>query len=111
MVGKIHADAHAMLASHLNALLGAFLMLGVAWTLPMLRYGPKGQMRLAWAFVVATWANWLITAIKAFLFVSGVDKTGEPKNDAVFGALMVLVILPSLAAAIAWAVGFARKKA
>ncbi|HEY1959690.1 MAG TPA: hypothetical protein VGH28_28970 [Polyangiaceae bacterium] len=110
MVGKIHADAHAMLASHLNALLGAFLMLGVAWTLPMLRYGSTGKRRLAWALIVATWGNWIITAAKAFLFVSGVDKTGEPKNDAIFGALMVIVILPSLGAAIAWAVGFGGKK-
>src|SRR6185503_21135466 len=67
MVGKIHADAHAMLASHLNALLGAFLMLGVAWTLPMLRYGPVGQRRLAWAMILANYANWFITAVKSFL--------------------------------------------
>jgi len=111
MVGKIHADAHALLASHLNALLGAFWMLGVGWTLPMLRYGAVGQRRLAWALVVATWANWIITAVKAFLHVAGVDPSGDPKNDAVFGALAVLVILPSLGAAVGWAIGFRRRPA
>jgi hydroxylaminobenzene mutase len=106
MTGKVSADAHAMLASHLNALLGAFLMLGVAWTLPMLRYKSTGQRRLAWALIVANYANWIITAIKAFLRVSGVDYTGSGRNDAVFAALLAFVIAPSLGATIAWAVGF-----
>src|SRR5690242_5606920 len=81
MTGKADADAHAMLASHLNALMGAFLMLGVAWTMPMLRYGSIGRRRIAWALVVANFANWAITLVKAFLLVSGVDYTGHGRND------------------------------
>lgn len=108
MTGQLPADAHTALASHLNALLGAFLMLGVAWTLPMLRYGEVGQRRLAWGFIVANYANWLVTAAKSFLHVSGVAHTGEPRNDAVFGALTVLVVIPALASAVAWAAGFRR---
>ena len=110
MTGKADADAHAMLASHLNALMGAFLMLGVAWTMPMLRYGNIGRRRIAWALVVANFANWAITLVKAFLHVSGVDYTGHGRNDAVFVALVVFVIIPSLAATLAAALGFARRR-
>jgi hydroxylaminobenzene mutase len=105
MTKKIPADDHAMLASHLNALLGAFLMLGVAWSLPMVRWSERGQRRIAIALVVANYGNWIITLIKSFLRVSGVDRTGDGKNDAIFAALMVFVIVPSLAATIAWALG------
>jgi hydroxylaminobenzene mutase len=109
MTKKIDADAHAMLASHLNALLGAFLMLGVAWSLPMVRWSERGQRRIAIALIVANYGNWIITMVKSFLHVSGVDKTGEAKNDAVFAALMVFVIIPSLGATIAWAWGLRPK--
>ncbi len=108
MTGKVPADPHMALASHLNALMGAFLLLGVAWTLPMLRYGPTGQRRLAWAFIVSNFANWFVTGVKAFLRVSGVDATGEPVNDAVFGVLTLSVVLPALVAAAAWVYGFRR---
>ncbi|WP_233261632.1 hypothetical protein [Vitiosangium sp. GDMCC 1.1324] len=110
MTGKVPADPHAALASHLNALLGTFLLLGVAWTLPMLSYGPTGQRRLAWAFIIANFANWAVTAVKAWLRVAGVDATGEPVNDAVFGVLTLTVVLPALGAAAAWVYGFRRPR-
>lgn len=103
MTHRIDADVHALLASHLNALLGAGWMIGVAWSLPLLRLGPAGAARLVGLVTVANYANWLVTAAKAFLRVSGVDATGDARNDAVFGLLTVLVVLPSLAAAAAWA--------
>ncbi|CAM4113455.1 hypothetical protein [Corallococcus exiguus] len=108
MTGKVPADPQMALAAHLNALMGTFFLLGVAWTLPMLRYGPVGQRRLAWAVIVANWANWGITCVKAWLRVSGVDFIGQPVNDAVFGALTVSVVLPALIAAGAWVYGFRR---
>lgn len=108
MTGKVPADPGMALAAHLNALMGTFFLLGVAWTLPMLRYGPVGQRRLAWAVIVANWANWGITCVKAWLRVSGVDFIGQPTNDAVFGALTVSVVLPALVAAGAWVYGFRR---
>ncbi|MCY1074022.1 hypothetical protein [Archangium lansingense] len=111
MTGKVPADPQVALASHLNALMGAFLLLGVAWTLPMLRYGATGQNRLAWAFIVANFANWFVTGVKAWLRVAGVDATGEPVNDAVFGVLTLSVVLPALGAAAAWVYGFRRPAA
>ncbi|HEX8819010.1 MAG TPA: hypothetical protein VF794_03720 [Archangium sp.] len=110
MTGKVPVEPRIALASHLNALMGAFLLLGVAWTLPMLRYGPRGQQRLAWAFILANFANWGVTAVKAWLRVSGVDATGEPVNDAVFGVLTLTVVLPALGAAAAWVYGFRRSE-
>ena len=103
MTGKIPADPHMMLASHLNAILGCLWMVAVAWSLPMTRLEEAGRRRLALAVTVANTSNWLITLVKAFLKVSGVDLIGEPANDAVFAALTLFVVLPSFAAAGAWA--------
>ncbi|MDC0710295.1 hypothetical protein POL68_17600 [Stigmatella sp. ncwal1] len=111
MTGKVPADPQMALAAHLNALLGAFFLLGVAWTLPMLRYGAVGQQRLAWLVIVANFANWGVTCVKAWLRVSGVDFIGQPTNDAIFVVLTLSVVLPSLAAAGAWVYGFRRPHA
>src|SRR5579863_8639094 len=106
MVGKIPVDPHAALASHLNALLGCFWIVAVAWSLPLLRYGPVGLKRLAWLVIVPNYANWIVTAVKAWLHVAGVDPSGSPANVGVFVALTVGVVSPSLAAAGARAYGF-----
>lgn len=108
MTGKVPADPHMALAAHLNALMGTFFLLGVAWTLPMLRYGSVGQQRLAWLVITANFANWAITAVKAWLRVQGVDLVGEPANDAIFLTLTATVVLPALTAAGAWVYGFRR---
>jgi (hydroxyamino)benzene mutase len=100
--GKVDADGHAALASHLNALLGAFWVLGVAWSVPFLRYGERGARRLAFAVIGAQYANWLITAIKSLWKVAGIDFSSDPKNNVIFAALMLGVVLPSLGAAVAW---------
>jgi hydroxylaminobenzene mutase len=106
MSGNLSFDAPALLAAHLSGLMGCFLLLGVAWTLPMLRYGDAGRRRLGWAFIVANYGNWAITAAKARLHVRGLERTGPRANDAVFLLLMVFVVVPSLAAGVAWVAGF-----
>jgi hydroxylaminobenzene mutase len=103
MTGKIPADPHMMLASHMNALLGALWMVAVAWSLPMTRLGAEGRARLATGITIANYANWGITLIKSFLKVSGVDYIGEPLNDMVFAGLTLFVVLPSFAVAGVWA--------
>ena len=106
MTGKVNADPHAALASHLNALLGSFWMVGVAYSIPMLRYGEVGLKRLVWITTIPNFSNWIVTAIKAFLRVPGVDYVGEGNNDFIFGLLTALVVLPSFLAAGAWVYGF-----
>jgi len=106
MTGKLPADVHAMVAAHIGAILGALWMVAVAVTLPMLRYGPAGQARLALGVTVPCFANWFVTFVKGFLKVSGVDFTGNATNDAVFVVLNLLVVFPALATAVAWIYGF-----
>lgn len=105
---RIDADVHSTVAAHLNAFLGAFWIFGFAWTLPMLRYGPAGQRRLAVLVVVPNYANWLITGVKANLRVAGVDVGPSLANNAVLICLTVFVVIPSLVAAVAWIAGFRR---
>ncbi len=111
MTGKVNADPHAALASHLNALLGCFWMIGVAYSMPMLRYGEVGLKRLVWIATLPNFANWIVTAIKAFLRVPGVDYVGEGKNDFIFGLLTAFVVIPSFLAVGAWVYGFFGKRA
>ena len=108
---RIDADVHSAVAAHLNALLGAFWIFGVGWTLPMLRYGPVGQRRLALVVIVPNYANWLITCVKAALRVAGVDVGPSLANNAVLCGLTVFVVLPSLVGAAAWIWGFRRNAA
>jgi hydroxylaminobenzene mutase len=110
MTGKVPADAHAALASHLNALLGGILVLGVGWSMPFVSFGAVGKRRLALLFIASNFANWIVTAVKAFLHVSGVDRTGNAANDGIFIALTLFVVLPSFAATVGWIVGLFRAR-
>jgi hypothetical protein len=105
MTNKIDADVHQIVAAHLNAVLGSLWLVALAYTLPMLRFGEAGTKRLVLATVVPAYMNWLVTTIKSFLHVTGVDVTGDRWNDAVFATLGVFVVVPSFAAAIAWTWG------
>lgn len=111
MSGQIQVDVHATVAAHLNALFGGLILLGLGWTLPMLRYGAQGQQRLAWLMIVPNYANWLLTAIKAALQVSGVSPGGSAANTGMFVALNLAVVLPSLVGGAAWVYGFGRPRA
>lgn len=106
MSGKLDADVGALIAAHLNALIGAGWMIGLAWSLPMLRFGPVGCTRLAWLTTVANYANWAVTLGKAFLHVKGVGATGDAANDIVFGVLGATVVAPALVAGAVWVYGF-----
>ncbi len=105
MTGKVNADPHSALASHLNALLGSLWLMAVVVTLPWLRFSIVGCRRVVLLTLVANVSNWLVTALKSFWRVAGVDATGEGRNDTIFGLLTALVVLPSLVAAGAWAYG------
>lgn len=99
-------DREELLAAHRNALLGVFWLVAVAWSLPMLRYGPAGQGRLCWALIAANWFNSLIPFTRAWLDVDGRTFSGDPLNDAFFLMLTFTVHLPALAGSVAWVDGF-----
>ncbi len=105
MNGTVMATVHDVRAAHLNAVLGCFWICAFAATMPMLGYGERGSRRLAILTIVPNYANWLITTIKSFLHVAGIALDGDAKNDAVFMALNVVVVVPSLIAAGAWVYG------
>jgi len=106
LTGKIPADGKIVLGAHLNALLGAFILFGLAFSLPMLRYSEKAARRLALSLIVANYANWLITCVKALLHVHGIDFTGDVANDVIFILLTIFVVLPSLGGTLFWFLGF-----
>jgi len=99
------------LAAHLNALLGGLWLGMVAFTLDMLRYGDVGRRRLAWVVIVPAWANWLVTLIASFPGVTGLQYTRDAANNVVAALLQVLVVLPSLVGAFAWAWGLSGRRA
>jgi hydroxylaminobenzene mutase len=107
LTGKVKvAIPHLALAAHLNALLGGLWLIALASTLPMLSYGDKAKERLVLATRVPAYANWFVTLVASLLGVAGLDYTGDHANDAVALGLQALVVLPSLAATVAWAWGF-----
>ncbi|MBK6688595.1 MAG: hypothetical protein IPG45_29255 [Deltaproteobacteria bacterium] len=103
--GVLTGDAHTVLGAHMNAILGCFLLLGVSYTLRLTRLGQRGLSALVLFTLIPTYANWLVTLVKAFLHVRGVSFTGEPANDGVAVALNVLVVFPTLAGAALWCWG------
>lgn len=109
MTGKVDADVHEIVAAHLNAILGCLWIAALAFTLPMLSFGEAGRRRLVYATVVPAYANWLVTTVKAFFHVAGVEPTGSHANDAIFATLTALVVVPSFGAAIAWAWGLVKR--
>jgi large-conductance mechanosensitive channel len=110
MTKKVNADVGAVVAAHLNALFGCLWLAALSFTLPMLRYGDVGKRRLVLGTAIPAYANWLVTTIKSFLMVKGVEPTGDGANDAIFGVLTALVVLPSFVSAIAWTVGLVKKE-
>jgi hypothetical protein len=92
----------------LNALLGGIFVLGVGWSMPFVHLSVVGKKRIAVLFIGSNFANWIITAVKALLHVSGVDPSGNAANVGVFVALTLFVVLPSFAATVGWIVGLFR---
>jgi (hydroxyamino)benzene mutase len=109
MTDGISAEADNLLGAHINAFLGALLLLGFGWSLPLLHYGEVGRRRLAWLFIATYFSNWLLTTVKSFLHVKGLDWTGPPADNVIFVLLTLFVVLPSIAATVAWILGLRQK--
>ena len=105
MTAAITANAKMLLAAHVTGVIATVLLIAFAWTLPMLSFGDTGRTRLAWIFLVSSWANVIVGTGKAFFDVHGVGLTGDTANDVVYGLLNVFVVLPTFAASIGWFLG------
>ncbi len=100
--GAVAADRGAVLAAHLNAILGTFLLLGLAYTSRHWSLSPTGRRALVLTFLLSCYANWAVTLTKAFLHVRGLEFSGDARNDAIAGLLTALVALPTLLGAGLW---------
>lgn len=105
MSGTLTIDGKMLLAAHVTGIIGVFFIFAVAWSLPALRYGETSRRRLAWAVVIANWANLLIGTAKAPLAVHGVGYTDSGANNVVFILLNLFVVVPTFVASVAWAWG------
>ena len=102
------ADEHRfarLLASHLNAIMGCFWLLGLAWTLPRLQLSDGQLKALCLMTMLSGWANWAVTLLKAFVGVAALDWGGGGANGVLWVALVFTVVLPTLGAAVLWALG------
>ena len=106
MTGVVDADPHAAIAAHLNGIMGGSILLGLAFTMPMLRYGDQGKTRLSWLFIVANYSNLVITITKAFLHVVGVGVSDNGSNNLIYCGLVTFVVLPSIVGGVIWVWGF-----
>jgi hydroxylaminobenzene mutase len=102
---KIRANESYMLAAHMNALLGCFWLLGLAFTLQWVRLSEKGTALLLLTAVTSAFANWFVTIIKSFMDVRGIDFVGEKENDLIFVVLTLSVVIPTFISAWLWVKG------
>jgi len=108
MTNIIDANVRMVVASHLNALLGGFWMLGVGWSLQWWGLDLKKASLMAWCLIVANYANWFITAVKALFDVHGVDFIGSNPNDIIVVLLGIFVVVPSFTGCGLWCWGLCK---
>lgn len=106
LTGQLHVDARNALAAHVTAFLGAFWMISVAWTLPMLRYGAVGKLRMAVAVLVINVGGLVLNLAKSALRVEAIAAGGSAANTIIFVGLNVVVVIPALVVAVVWVAGF-----
>jgi hydroxylaminobenzene mutase len=106
LTGQLPINGHFALAAHVTALLGAFWMFGLGWTLPMLRYGPTGKLRLVIALLVINFGGLAVNVVKAAVDAEGIAPGGSLANQAIFLALTLIVVVPTLVTCVAWVWGF-----
>jgi len=104
--GRIPVDPGHARGSHLNAILATFWLLGLGWSLKFVRLSERALALLAGLAILSSYANWLVTGVKAALFVRGVDfETGTEHaaaNNIIFGILTATVVLPTIGACALW---------
>ena len=107
LTGKVHVDEPRLaLGAHLNALMGAFWILGVAFTLPYLHYQATGRRWLAGLTLLPAWGNWFITLIASVVGRKGIEFNDDTRNNVIAVLLQAFVVLPGLVGGVMWAWGF-----
>ena len=99
------ADFSTVLSSHLNALLGSFWIVSVAYSLKFCQLSAQKLSLLSRTIIVANFSNWFITLIKAHLHVQGIQLTQQTSNNIILVLLSLFVVIPALIASIIWIQG------
>lgn len=108
--GQLDGDLGASLAAHLNGIIGALIILSLFLIVPTVKYGHKYKRNMILLFILSNYANWLITTIKSFLRVDGIELIEKSlANNLVHIALVLLVVIPSLVGAGMWVFGIGVK--
>lgn len=108
--GKLSGNPTFMLAAHMNALLGCFWLIAIGTTWKHLNLSPTQAGALMRTAIVAAYANWAVTVIKALLQVQGIDFVGEIRNDTIFGILTLTVVIPTFISSALWVLGLWKKE-
>ena len=99
----VSADFGMALAAHLNALLGSFWILGVSYSLRHCHLSPVLLKRMSVLIIIANYANWIFTAIKAYLNVSAISWVeGHLSNNLILVSLTLFVVIPALTGTLLW---------
>jgi hypothetical protein len=94
------------LIAHMNAMLGCFWLAALAFTIEMTSFDEKKKKLLGLAITVICYANWGVTLVGSFMDKKGLEMVkDDPKNNVMAIFLIVLVVVPALAASAAWAFG------
>ena len=105
MTGAAPGHPEIALGSHLNAIFGALWLLCMGWSLKLTSLSPRLLQLAVRSTLIGAWANWIISALKAFTGDVAISFSGVSTNDALFTARIVLVIIPCLVGPGIWAWG------
>jgi hypothetical protein len=111
MTGDLPGHAEIALGAHLNALFGALWLLGMGWSLRFVVLSERLLRIAIWSTLIGAWANWIISALKAFSGDVAISFSGVGSNDVLFAARIFLVIIPCLLGPGLWVWGLHRWRA
>ncbi|WP_420316112.1 hypothetical protein [Ekhidna sp.] len=104
--GKMEGNLSASLAAHLNGIIGSLIILSLILIIPYTKYGHTYKVIMIAMFIVSNYANWIITLIKSYLQVVGLEIIENSiSNNLIHILLVVMVVIPSLTGAIMWILG------
>lgn len=106
MTGVVNANPQYTLASHLNALFGGLILIALGLTKPFFSLSSTWFRAAALLLVISSFGNWLLTAIRSFLFVDAIGFNGNAINDFMHLLLVVIVVLPAIIGSLIWVFGF-----
>jgi (hydroxyamino)benzene mutase len=101
----VTADLSMALASHLNALLGAFWILSVSYSLRFCHLDTAKLNLMSRSVIIANYGNWGITLLKSHLHVAGIKLTQDMSNNIILILLSLFVVLPAFVGTVIWVRG------